>query len=257
MQERLRVRTVTALAVVRRRPFLGSVGYQRLAACGLHPNQAASYGPCRSTTLNRGQEGVVATGIQNHQTETRSPAHRTQRQVQRYGFELHVLVAFQARVHWYQKVPLVHLDTVSGVEHNGNVGFRRGARELLQALLQVRLPRVIDLHHLESKATQRGGNVVCIIGRVAQRRRMDVGSIADHQRHPLGRHRRDRQKQQQTCRTCRHCQQGRELPHTHGSTSFLCSTAIQQWRWPPTRARRSLSTNQRFSAKARNLLPPR
>ena len=144
-------------------------------------------------------EWVIATGVEDDETQAMSAIYGTEYLGQRGGLEFHVLRMQQACIHRYQIVLTARLDTVARVVEHGLIGLVGGAPKCCKSSAQ---PVVVEvcvggnsrLRHVDRKiiagrgnpreANTRQGrrNGTSVITGVAQQACLRVGTIANDKR---------------------------------------------------------------------------
>jgi hypothetical protein len=105
------------------------------------------------------------------------------------------------------RIAAAHLQAVTGIEQEGDLGPFEQCREAAKGLAHRRVVGVDDVDDLEIEAFQRLGDVVGVVGGIGELRGIGVGAIADHEGDPL---------------TRRSHAGGNELGEQHGADERAC-----------------------------------
>ena len=120
-QQRGCVGTVEAVAVIGNRAGLCRVGHQRIGADFIKLRKPAS-GRRAACGAQLGRERVVATGVEQDQTQAAYRLKRPDDAVECDSFIVDVVVAAQLGVDRYQIIGAADLDAMAGVIDHRNIG---------------------------------------------------------------------------------------------------------------------------------------
>lgn len=84
----------------------------------------------------------------------------------------------------HQVIDAVHLHGVAAVIEYGDICGARGAREADFGVVHASLVGVDGEDDIEAGALERCGDILGIVRRIGQLRRVGVGAVADDERHP-------------------------------------------------------------------------
>lgn len=183
--ERCREWAVLAVAVGGGRSRLGGKRNQRVGPGRLNPGKPTLDRARAHRAFHALCEGIVATGIQNHEPQFPGGFDDRQQSIERDGFVEGVDIAFQHGIGGNQIVCTIDLNAVTGKKHDGNVGIPRGIRKIAKRATHfASLEIVLRLHDVETGLLQRCSHCRRIVGRIGQLSHMLVSGIAYHQRDP-------------------------------------------------------------------------
>jgi hypothetical protein len=186
LQQRRRKRTVLAVAIGRRRAFLGGKGDERVGLVRLDADQTASQRSRRNGPLHFFRKRVVAAGIKDNEAQLGCRLRRQQDPVQRDSLVIGVGIAFERRIDRDGVVDAVDLEPVAGEIDHGDVGAAGLVGEIAQRTTHLHIFQVEPRNDLvERGLPEHLGDGGCVVDGIGQRRDILVAGIADDERDAL------------------------------------------------------------------------
>ena len=181
------------LAVVGDCTWIGRVGDQQATGIGalavrLHRREARAdrrRAAQRKGPRQRARQGVVAAGVKDDDAHGRIRRERGEHRLDRNRARLKLRRLLQFGIHGNEVVAPVHLQAVTGIEDQRDVGVVGGLRELVEKLGHPCFVQIRSLDHRETGAAQRVCDKLAVGGRVWKGDGMGIGAVAYHQRNTL------------------------------------------------------------------------
>ncbi len=174
-EHRFRKGAVAAVAVIGHRIRLGGVGDQEIGGTA-DPCQ-----PAAQVLVGQPQR-IVAAGVQKHQPQPGHLLQHLHHPVQRHRLRHHLGQVVQRQVDRHQIVLVVDLKGVAGVVEQRHVRLLGLRGELVEQLVHAVAGQVGAEEDLEVQVGQRRGDVMGVVQRIVELRRVLIGAVADHQR---------------------------------------------------------------------------
>ncbi len=131
-------------------------------------------------------KGIVAAGVEDDETQLLGRLHRDQQPVEREGFVVDVGIALEPGIDRNQVIGAVDLHAVAGIIDDGDIGIARLVGKVPQRPPHLERGQIVARHHdVEFGVLEHRRDGGGIPDRVAQRRDVLVGGVADHQRDAL------------------------------------------------------------------------
>jgi hypothetical protein len=159
---------------------------------GIHDEGAKSGGGGRQPATDASRAGahrtgeiarerVVAAGIENDDAglALAIDLHLAEYEIELHGLELQVAFAFEFGVGGHEVVLRADLQPVAGVEKQRDIGGCELVGEAAQCAIEFRFVGIEGLDHVKPGALEGGSHVASVVQRVGERRRVDIGVVAD------------------------------------------------------------------------------
>jgi hypothetical protein len=133
--------TVIAIAIVSGRTGLGGIGDQRVGAGGLDLPQTGDHRAARDLAFpaHDADEGIVAAGIENDETQPLGAVRRRYQPLQWDGLVIGVAIARQFRIDRNEIICPADFKTVTGIVDDGDVGMVGKRFELADGALELEI----------------------------------------------------------------------------------------------------------------------
>lgn len=169
-----------AVAVERHVAGRSGIADQHVAFGAVDAGEAPGGDATGGGPLHRGEERVVATGIQQHELQLRGAGQRMQEVVEQDRLVFDVAVRGELRIDGDEEIVAAHLDAMAGIVDEADIGTGDLFLEAGKGLRHRRAAGVLEHRHLEAGRLQRRLHRRDVVGRVLQlRRRRGIGGIAD------------------------------------------------------------------------------
>ena len=183
LQQRAGERAVRALPVGRDRSGLRGKRDQRVRARHVDLGEPLADRAGRDGAPHLFHEGIVTAGIEDHEPQALGRFDRGEEAIEWNRLVLDVEIPLELGVGRHQIIRAVHLEPMTGVEHDRHVGVARVQGKLADRAPQIEGEDVAaNLDHVEADVLEQLGDRGSVVRRVGKRDRVLIARVADDER---------------------------------------------------------------------------